>query len=637
MTLLFLVLMFQPAETAHILEQYVSSLLSDTAQVQTKSSKYASQLKPDGSWPDIDYQSRERAEWRAATHLNRTLAMAKAARLDQNRKLEQQTLRALDFWLDHDYRNPNWWWNEIGVPQLMGEIGSLLLPDLPENDRSKIVEIMKRSNWRRVPWTGANLIWGTRIEIVRGCLQNDPAVVAEGYRRMYEEIKIVSPSEEGIQADASFHQHGPQLYNGGYGLVFADDVGKFISFAQGTRFQIPSDRDAIFRFYLHGGQQWMTYKGLFDYSAIGREITRPERVTEKLPDIPGNKQFWCSDFMVHRRKDFYTSVKMFSTRTRNAELVNGEGKKSEHLSDGVNFLYRTGNEYRDIFPVWDWTKLPGTTAIQGTLETGDPRPIGMRAKSAFVGGVSDGTYGLAAMDLIRGNLTAKKAWFFFDDHYVCLGAGITLSNDRQHDVATDVNQTLLVGNVVRNPHGSIKWVDHDQVGYVFGPHTSVSFSAKTQSGRWSDIGAGSTELVSLPVFNLWIEHGRSPHASTYQYTVLPGASANQTAVFAKNPSTRVLANRVNIQAVYNRNLQLIEAAFRKPGALATPIGRIRIDHACLLLIQKAANTWRFTASNPENQPLTLHVSVAGKQTALQLPGGNQGGSSIAARFESSAP
>ena len=635
--LLFLALMFQPAETAHILEQYVSSLLSDASQAQTESSKYARQLEPDGSWPDIDYQSRQRAEWRTANHLNRTLAMAKAARVGGDRKLEQQTLRALEFWLEHDYRNPNWWWNEIGVPQLMGEIGSLLLPDLPANDRSKIVEIMKRSNWRRVPWTGANLIWGTRIEIVRGCIQNDPAAVAEGYRRMYEEIKIVPPSEEGIQGDASFHQHGPQLYNGGYGLVFANDVGQFISFAQGTRFQIPPDRNTIFRFYLQDGEQWMTYKGLFDYSAIGREITRPEKVTEKLPEITGNKQFWCSDFMVHRRKSFYTSVKMFSTRTLNAELVNGEGKKSEHLSDGVNFLYRTGDEYRDIFPVWDWTKLPGTTAIQGTLETGDPHPIGMRGESGFVGGVSDGTYGLAAMDLVRGNLTAKKAWFFFEDHYVCLGTGITLLNDRQHDVATDVNQTLLVGNVVTNPHGRIEWVDHDQVGYVFGSHTRVSFSAKTQSGRWSDIGAGSTELVSLPVFDLWIEHGRSPHGSTYQYTVLPGASANQTAAFAKYPHTRVLANRVDVQAVYNRNLQLVEAVFRKPGSLATPIGRIRTDHECLLLVRKTANGSRVSASNPQNQPLTLRVWVAGKQAVLQLPDGNQAGSSITARFEQSTP
>ena len=43
----------------------------------------------------------------------------------------------------------------------------------------------------------------------------------------------------------------------------------------------------------------------------------------------------------------------------NTELVNDEGKKSHHLADGFTLLYRRGDEYADIFPVWDWgTKSP---------------------------------------------------------------------------------------------------------------------------------------------------------------------------------------------------------------------------------------------------------------------------------------
>ena len=41
-----------------------------------------------------------------------------------------------------------------------------------------------------------------------------------------------------------------------------------------------------------------------------------------VPEFVGNKQFWCSDFMAQRRAGYYTSVKMMSTRIRNAELVN---------------------------------------------------------------------------------------------------------------------------------------------------------------------------------------------------------------------------------------------------------------------------------------------------------------------------
>jgi chondroitin AC lyase len=138
------------------------------------------------------------------------------ARLERNEgkpdsELDLKTICALTAWMNRDYRNPNWWWNEIGVPELVGEIGTLMQPELSSGEASKVVEIMKRSDWRKVPWAGANLIWSVEIEIVRGCLESDPTTVAEGYERMYQAIKIVGPKEEGIQIDGSFHQHGARL------------------------------------------------------------------------------------------------------------------------------------------------------------------------------------------------------------------------------------------------------------------------------------------------------------------------------------------------------------------------------------------------------------------------------------------
>ncbi|HZY64192.1 MAG TPA: polysaccharide lyase family 8 super-sandwich domain-containing protein [Edaphobacter sp.] len=685
------------SEIALIRHRYILSVLPvdsvAIADLNTKSARYAASLQADGTWPDIDYEASGRSIWRNIDHLQRTLLMAKSARLkrDASRpdpRLEAKIISALKVWTSHDYQNPNWWWNEIGVPELTGEIAALMLPQLPGDQLAKVVQIMKRSNWRRVPWTGANLTWGVAIEIVRGCLQNNPDTVSEGYDRMYQEIKIVSPAEEGIQQDDSFHQHGSQLYNGGYGLAYANDVGRFISFAWGTRFQIPPDRMAIFSSYLLDGEQWMIRGGVFDYSAVGREITRQGKVAVPhdwsagpispagsayslgnvvamlaaeptprqkefqafaarlqgragAPEFAGNKQFWCSDFMAHRRKSFYTSVKMLSKRMLNGEQVNSEGKKSQHLSDGVNFLYLTGDEYKDIFPVWDWTKLPGTTTIQGTLQTGEKNPIGARGKTTFTGGVSDGTYGMAAMDLVRGNLVAKKAWFFFDDSYAGLGAAITLSDDSEHDVVTDVNQPRLLGDVFTSQtqhsfRGGLQtfkadrgtWVYHNHVGYIFGPNSQVSLSVGPQTGRWSDIGTGSNQLVTLPVFNLWIDHGRSPHDATYQYVVLPDVSKRKTAERSRHPTLDVLSNTRDVQAVYSRSLRLVEIAFRRPALLVTPLGRIEVDHSCLLMVKQMTGGWRITASNPENEPLNLNVNANGKRIAIPLPGGNFAGSSV---------
>jgi chondroitin AC lyase len=683
------------ADVAAVRARYVSSILppeSAYAFLHEEAQKDAASLGPDGSWPDIDYTASARSAWVTGDHLERVLSMAKSARIDRDAghpdaELEGKILLALKWWDDHDYRNPNWWWNEIGVPQLMGEIGNLMLDQIPQPELARMVTIMKRSNWRRVPWTGANLTWGVGIEIARGCMENDSAALTEGFSRMYEEIRIVTQPEDGIEQDYSFHQHGQQLYNGGYGLDFANDVSRFISYSWGTQFQIPAGRMTIFSAYLLEGEQWMIRGDGFDYAAIGREITRPALVpgpkdqtggpispagfpyrmghvlgllaaeptprqtelqsfaarVQGQPDalaFTGNKQFWCSDYMTQRRANYFASIKMLSTRTLSSELVNSEGKKSVHMSDGANYLYLTGNEYRNIFPVWDWTKIPGTTAIQGTLVTGDKDPIHMHGTTTFDGGVSDGTYGMAAMDLQRGNLSAKKAWFFFDSSYAALGEGITLTGDTEHSVATDVNQPLHQGAVLTGEaSGPVTgaqsydaahrvWVEHDHVGYVFAPHTRIDLSAGPQTGAWADIGTGSSEPVTEQVFNLWIDHGTAPKDASYEYFVLPGASADDTARFAKHADLDVLANTATVQAVYSRSLKLAEIAFRASGSLATPLGSVEADHSCLLMVKKTDTGWKVTASNPENQPLTLHATVKGKQTVIELPGGNFAGSSV---------
>jgi chondroitin AC lyase len=680
-------------DVATVRDRFVHSVLpaSDDAKAQIAAvgAKDAASLQLNGSWTDIDYVNQERSVWANSHHLERMLVMAKAARVERNsghpdEVLEAKVLLALKWWTDHDYRNSNWWWNEIGVPELSGEIAMVMGPQMPPEAREQIITIMRRSVWQT--WTGANLAWGTGIQVVRGCLEENPSTVAEAYSRMYREVKIVGPTEEGIEIDSSFHQHGMQLYNGGYGLSFSNDVGRFLAYAWGTRFQAPEDKLKIFTSFLLDGQQWMIRGTIFDYSAVGREITRKGKsavpgdktvgpvtptgapyglaniaallAAQPIPrqkemaafaarlagkpgaaEFTGNKQFWCSDFMTHRRAGYSTSVRVLSRRMLNSELVNSEGRKSVHMSDGANFLYLTGNEYKDVFGVWDWSKIPGTTAIQGTLATGEKNPIHLFGSTTFDGGVSDGAYGLAAMDLKRGGLTAQKAWFFFDREYVALGAGITLLGDDTHPVATAVNQTLLQDEVqlsegkgavarMKFEAGHRVWVYHDHVGYIFAPHTMIDLSALHQTGAWSEIGTGSSTPESLPVFNLWIDHGLKATDASYEYTVVPAATAAEVAQLAAGPEVEILANTAKTQAVFHRGLKLAEIAFRTAGDLKTPLGAVTADHSCLLLVRQTAAGWKVTAANPENAPLTLHVTVAGHPGTIELPAGNLAGSSV---------
>ena len=71
--------------------------------------------------------------------------------------------------------------------------------------------------------------------------------------------------------------------------------------------------------------------------------------------------------MTHSRPGYFMSTRMYSTRNYNTDgYINGEGKRSHHIADGCTFIFRDGEEYFNIFGVWDWYRIPGTTVEYGT-------------------------------------------------------------------------------------------------------------------------------------------------------------------------------------------------------------------------------------------------------------------------------
>jgi hypothetical protein len=104
--------------------------------------------------------------------------------------------------------------------------------------------------------------------------------------------------------------------------------------------------------------------------------------------LTGNRHFWCSDFQVQRTPDYYFSVKMCSDRVAGAESCNSENLCGYYLGDGATYLYQSGKEYENIFPFWDWKKIPGTTTQQDSKELPVLTAAGYRLPTDFVGGVS---------------------------------------------------------------------------------------------------------------------------------------------------------------------------------------------------------------------------------------------------------
>lgn len=155
--------------------------------------------------------------------------------------------------------------------------------------------------------------------------------------------------------------------------------------------------------------------------------------------------------------------------------MNNENIKGYNLPLGATNIMTTGKEYDNIYPVWDWTRIPGTTAIGNQDKTSlEGYQIG---NNEFGGGVSDGVNGIIAYKGKYNELQANKAYFFFDNMMFCIGSDISyVQND---NVLTSVEQNLLNGEVIYNDGQEkqlssnsnmqlkqLKWVYHNNTGYI---------------------------------------------------------------------------------------------------------------------------------------------------------------------------
>ena len=233
----------------------------------------ARSLRADGSWADIDYQDKTRGGWRAYSHLNRVLAMVKTYKSPQATppikvELKPAIHKALDYWLQHDFQNPNWWYNVIGVPRAIGDIAILMRGELgPEELEIMANRILPRA---KIGMTGQNRVWVAEITLVRGLVLRDRSLVNAAARVLGEEIRITT--REGIQPDFSFHQHGPQQQFGNYGLAFAGDAAAWTLVLRGTPYEFSRRKIDILHDYLTRGEGWIVWRDRMDLSSCGRQL-----------------------------------------------------------------------------------------------------------------------------------------------------------------------------------------------------------------------------------------------------------------------------------------------------------------------------------------------------------------------------
>lgn len=598
----------------------------------------------DGSFIDVDYASIRRTEWPPMTHIERLYDFAFAYTNPKNKHYKDSSLfnkiqKGLEFW--HE-RNPwchNWWYNQIAEPQCLGilliqmRIGE---QHLPAELESKLLKRIKEDGGHPAKWTGANRTDIALHWIYRSCLTQNESDLKTALENAYS--PVVYTTKEGFQHDNSYFQHGVQLYIGGYGDEILKGITQVAMYTKGTQYAISEDKLAIVSKFMRE-TYYSTIRGqymLFD--VLGRGVSRPD-ITKKTNTIlfakrmidldpahadefqtiikriegeepanygltPKHTHYFRGDYTLHIRPEYTFDVRMVSNRTSRCEYGNGENLKTYFMSDGCTNIVVDGNEYANIFPVWNWARIPGVTAPQMSDIPKAKSDWQTRGTSTFAGGVSDSIYGVSAYsytdDYANINIRAKKAWFFFDEEVVCLGAGI--SSTASEEVFTTINQSLLldkevmvssnkkVSTIEKESFSYIipDWILHNKIGYIFPENGNVFVSNQTQSGNWYDINnTASKQPLQKGVFTIGFNHGEKPSNASYAYIVVPGKqTVKDMKKYQKSKNIEILANTEEQQIVRNKKLGIWQMIFYQAGEFKNKDIAVKVNQGCALMIKE---------------------------------------------------
>ncbi|WP_114748893.1 polysaccharide lyase family 8 super-sandwich domain-containing protein [Pleomorphovibrio marinus] len=714
---LFTVLLFTPkigfcldGELDTIKDRIVQELLK-TPPSEGEVLSILDKIQEDGSFKDINYEDLSRTA--GFPHRRHTLALVHLAKAykdekspyHQDKTILETISKGLGYWVENDFVGDNWHNNQISTPTNLVNLMLLLGDELPKTLVDGAQPMIGRAHMEA---SGARPS-GDRI-VIAGILAKNLLFIED--KETFDDIITIiagevkfSTGKRGMQHDYSFHHRHDRVNNTtsyGYGK-YANAFGEWSYYVAGTSYAFDKKSiNQLVDYYLEGIYKQLVYGIYEDISVKNRSIAnkttfqpkgtdeihkllsstdyRSEELKEILALREGRatptksfaKFFWQTEHFVVQRPNYYTTVRMYSTRNRNMEVpYNGPGITTHHRADGTNYLFLEGDEYHDIWPVYDWQKISGTTILQKPQLHGSDE-IQVDGLTDFVGAVTDGLYGAVAFDFISGHdsIQAKKSWFFFEDIYVCLGTDIKAEQDLP--VATTINQVLMNGEVQivrknRKPtklkkgdHSlkGVNYVYHDRIGYAFPEPTAIKLSNQEEQGRWSDLTLQkniSRELIKKDVFTLWFDHGKQPENGSYSYMVLPDIDADH--MFSGNASdqvVRVLANDGKTQAVAHQELGMYQVIFYEEGEITLENG-IKVASKSPGMAQlkvKEGVVTEIHVSDPSRKQSFLTLTLSGQyssenpkvsistssennqsELSLELPEGVYAGSSIGFKIE----
>lgn len=661
---------------ARITEDNIS-LVNNVSVLNDEVSGYITEITDEGAFPDVVYTDKARTNWNSVIHLERVCQMALSyiipkGKLYQSQELYDKIVIALEYWDKCRPKSDNWWYNQVSAPRYMGKILVLLRAGknkLPVNLENSLLLHLKQTggNPADANRTGANKADIALHWLYRGCLQLDRDVVEIAMREAFSPSAYTT--EEGIQFDNSYFQHNQQLYIGGYASVLINRIIDIAWYTLGSDYQLSGQQlNILSRFVRETFLRCIRGKYMC-YNVMGRGVSRKGalkqtgsvdwlkklKVIDKeyageyekaIVSLSGSEEgleniqqsfthYYVGDFSLYKNQNYSFGVRTVSERTYRSEEGNGENLKGYFISDGSTMISVAGNEYEDIFPVWDWCKVPGVTNPQVSKLPRMEKTWTHFGESDFVGGVSDGSIGVSAYKMNNKSdgvdISANKSWFFFGEEVVCLGSNISTATDCL--VMTTLNQCLLSGNVYSSQNGktrilakgerlldvSLDWILHNNVGYFFPERQVVSLEAEHKTGNWYSINTSqSKDMVHKDVFCTWINHGIAPHKATYSYVIVPHVFDIAQMRKYKLSDLKIIENSDSIQAVRDMKSRVTQIVFYQNGKINIGKIEVSVDKGCVMMLREEGKLLTLFVSDPSHKLNTLNIRIQSRRQIGRL-------------------
>jgi hypothetical protein len=296
-----------------------------------------------------------------------------------------------------------------------------------------------------------------------------------------------------------------------------------------------------------------------------------------------------------------------------------------------------------LFPLLDWQALNGIT-----VEHDIPLVICYEVPSSlirlpFVGGVSDGLYGLAMMDTATHNLTTQRSWHFYDDAIIGLASNLTLTTPNIV-WTTFASRLLKTGQITvgffnstivtlsdgnysfpyfSNKTSNVQWihVGETDFGYVLqgqGLYSSLGIDVGIKTGNFDTIGPYHY-AVTARTLTIWIDHGRGPYTLDYNYMILPNVSLESMPKVIQQYDEEQIFSCISTNNLFHGIVwpSLKRASFVLWDNITTkfscksPLFEINIElsHAGAYLFSETDTDFTITASQPVRVNGTVKVVV----------------------------